>query len=240
MKKKLSIIHDNHELYEAAYGPTRMEIQKQYDILKKKYSTERERLNDLEDMFDIYNVKINSKGQVVSYKLGEGINEGFLGDARDAINAMKETSRLGKELANDGAALIAKLKKATDQTAAISILRDHIKSTKKKIQSSKMSQELKDNFETSFMESFYSSLAKQLNVDSSQIKKLLETRSSKNKLNESKVKKYKISDKEGMLGSLQHKRGKTMHGRHGTLPFKFGDKVKYNGKTSLCMTMMQT
>ena len=55
-------------------GPTRMEIQKQYDALQKKYSSDRPRLNDLEDMFDIYDIKV-SKGKIVSFKINEGIKE---------------------------------------------------------------------------------------------------------------------------------------------------------------------
>lgn len=66
--------HDNipAKVEEGTHGPTRMQIQKHYDGLKGKYSTERQRLNDLEKAFNISNVKTNSKGDVVSYSMNEG------------------------------------------------------------------------------------------------------------------------------------------------------------------------
>lgn len=123
----------------------------------------------------------------------EGLAEGFMGDAKDAIDAMKETSRLSKELVKDGEALGPKLQKATSREDAVKILRDHVKAAKKKIQASKMDKDLKDNFESSFLGSFYTSLAKQFGVESKDLKKLLESKVPYDEKFKSLAKKFGVS-----------------------------------------------
>jgi hypothetical protein len=101
------------------------------------------------------------------------IFEGFIGDAADAIKQMKETSKLSAQLVKDGEALGAKLAKAKSQDAALQLFKDHIKNAKKKIQSAKLDQDMKDSFETSFFDSFYGGLAKTFDVPVADVKKLL-------------------------------------------------------------------
>lgn len=79
MPRSLTLPDSLLPLTEAVSGPTRMEIQRQYEAQRQGGKSIRQAIRDIEDMFDVYNVSVDSSGKtIVNFKINESqsVDEG--------------------------------------------------------------------------------------------------------------------------------------------------------------------